>query len=68
MRITDISIHTKVTGKNSYTFRNRDMVGEIVSDEVKKQLGGGQFQVLVKYERESTARWVAGGNLIKIDW
>lgn len=68
MRITDVSIHTKVTGKNSYTFRNRGMVGEIVSEEVKKQLGGGQFQVLVKYERESTARWVAGGNLIKVDW
>ena len=47
------------------------MIGEIVSDEIKKNNGGGQFQVLVKYEilpDRFVQRWVAGGNLAKVEW
>jgi hypothetical protein len=44
------------------------MIGEIVSAEVRKKESGGQFQVLVQYDRERRPRWVAGGNLAKVDW
>lgn len=44
------------------------MIGEIVSEEVKRSIGGGQFQVLVHYDREAAPRWVAGGGLVKVDW
>lgn len=44
------------------------MIGEIVSDEVRRTSGGGQFQVLVQYDAESRPRWVGGGNLVKIDF
>jgi hypothetical protein len=67
MKLSDVSLHTKV--KANYVTRDRaTMIGEIVSEEVNKQASGGQFQVLVQYERESSPRWVAGGNLVKITW
>ena len=44
------------------------MIGEIVSNEIKRNNNGGQFQVLVHYERETSPRWVAGGNLVKVEW
>ena len=67
MKLSEISLHTKV--KANYISRDRaTMIGEIVSEEVRKPASGGQFQVLVQYERESSPRWVAGGNLIKITW
>jgi hypothetical protein len=66
MKISDVSLHTKVIRKD---ITNRAaMIGEIVSEEIKKPASGGQFQVLVQYERESSPRWVAGGNLVKITW
>jgi hypothetical protein len=67
MKLSDVSLHTKV--KANYVTRDRaTMIGEIVSEEIKKPASGGQFQVLVQYERESSPRWVAGGNLVKVDW
>ena len=67
MKLSEISLHTKV--KANYISRDRaTMIGEIVSEEVKKPASGGQFQVLVQYEKESSPRWVAGGNLVKITW
>jgi len=66
MRISDVSLHTKVIRKN--LIGCRPMVGEIVSDEIKKNNSGGQFQVLVQYERESRPRWVGGGTLAKVEW
>lgn len=66
MKLSDVSIYTKVIRKNLSGCR--PMIGEIVSDEVRKNESGGQFQVLVQYERESRPRWVAGGNLSKVDW
>ncbi len=66
MKISEVSLHTKVIRKD---ITNRAaMIGEIVSEEVKRQPSGGQFQVLVQYERESSPRWVAGGNLSKVEW
>jgi hypothetical protein len=47
------------------------MIGEIVSDEIKRNNSGGQFQVLVQYEIQPDRfieRWVAGGNLVKVEW
>jgi hypothetical protein len=66
MKINDVHLHTKVIRKNLSGCKL--MIGEIVSDEIKQNQGGGQFQVLVHYERESSPRWVGGGNLVKIDW
>ena len=66
MKLSDVSLNIKVIRKNVSGIK--PMIGEIVSTETKKSIGGGQFQVLVHYERESSARWVAGGNLTKVDW
>jgi hypothetical protein len=66
MKLSDVHLHTKVIRKNLSGCQL--MIGEIVSDEIKKNENGGQFQVLVHYERESHPRWVGGGNLTKVDW
>ena len=66
MKLSDVHLHTKVIRKNLSGCKL--MIGEIVSDEIKKNENGGQFQVLVHYERESRPRWVGGGNLVKVDW
>ena len=69
MKLSDVHLHTKVIRKNLSGCRL--MIGEIVSDEIKKNNGGGQFQVLVKYEIQPdrfVQRWVAGGNLAKVEW
>jgi len=66
MQISDVHIHTRVIRKNLSGCK--PMIGEIVSDEIKRNNSGGQFQVLVQYERESRPRWVGGGTLVKVDW
>jgi hypothetical protein len=66
MKLSDIHIHTKVIRKNLSGCNL--MIGEIVSNEIKRNNNGGQFQVLVQYERESRPRWVGGGTLAKVDW
>ena len=69
MKLSDVHLHTKVIRKNLSGCRL--MIGEIVSDEIKKNNGGGQFQVLVQYEIQPDRfikRWVAGGNLAKVEW
>jgi hypothetical protein len=69
MRLSDVSLHTKVIRKN--LIGCKPMIGEIVSDEIKRNNSGGQFQVLVQYEIQPDRfieRWVAGGNLVKVDW
>ena len=68
MKLSDVHLHTKVIRKNMNYQNRTPMKGEIVSDEIQQTKGCGQFHVLVQYERESSARWVAGGNLTKIDW
>jgi hypothetical protein len=67
MKIIDVHLHTRVSA--NYVTRDRaKYTGEIVSEEIKKTNSCAQFEVLVKYEKESSARWVAGGNLVKIDF
>ena len=69
MKLSDVHLHTKVIRKNLSGCRL--MIGEIVSDEIKKNNSGGQFQVLVQYEIQPDRfikRWVAGGNLAKVEW
>ncbi len=67
MKLSEVARNTKV--KANYVTRDRaTMIGTIVSEEIKKPASGGQFQVLVQYERESSPRWVAGGNLTKVNW
>lgn len=67
MKITDVSIHTKVISSDINGDRKK-FIGEIVSEEVKRASGGGQFQVLVQYETERRPRWVAGGRLVKVNF
>lgn len=70
MKLSEVVKDTKVTRKNI----NGDctqLVGKIVSEEVQKNSTGGQFKVLVEYEIQPDRfikRWVAGGNLTKVDW
>jgi hypothetical protein len=69
MKQSEAILHTKVIRKN--LIGCKPMIGEIVSDEIKKNNNGGQFQVLVEYEIQPdrfVQRWVAGGNLAKVDW
>ncbi len=69
MKQSEVSLHTKVIRK--YLSGCKPMIGEIVSDEIKKNNSGGQFQVLVQYEIQPDRfieRWVAGGNLVKVEW
>jgi hypothetical protein len=69
MKQSEVIIHTKVIRKNLSGCK--PLIGEIVSDEIKRNNNGGQFQVLVKYEIQPdrfVQRWVAGGNLAKVEW
>jgi hypothetical protein len=70
MKITEVSIHTRV--KPRHINGNCDpMIGKIISEEVRGTSGGGQFQVLVEYTNKTgqkIERWVGGGNLVKIDF
>ena len=43
-------------------------IGTIVSEEILCIEGGGKYQVLVQFDKETNPRYVAGGRLVKIDF
>ena len=43
-------------------------IGTIVSEEILCIEGGGKYQVLVQFDKETKPRYVAGGRLVKIDF
>ena len=43
-------------------------IGTIVSEEILFVEGGGKYQVLVQFDKETSPRYVAGGRLVKIDF
>jgi len=62
----EIILNTKVIVRGNIV-RQR-YIGTIVSEEILFVEGGGKYQVLVKFDRETNPRYVAGGRLVKVDF
>ena len=61
----EIILNTKVVAGRVTCDR---YIGTIISEEILCIEGGGKYQVLVQFDKETKPRYVAGGRLVKIDF
>ena len=62
---TDIILNTKVVAK---FVTCHQYIGTIVSEDILVVDGGGKYQVLVQFDKESKPRYIAGGRLVRVDF
>ena len=62
---TEVILNTKVIAG---LVTCHQYIGTIVSEDILVIDGGGKYQVLVKFDKETNPRYVAGGRLVKIDF
>ena len=61
----EIILNTKVVAGRVTCDR---YIGTIISEEILFVEGGGKYQVLVQFDKETKPRYVAGGRLVKINF